>query len=58
MRGSSMRRPPIREPLVFIHAGGLHGLAMICRCGLSASAWRSSGRIWAWSCATEKCCWA
>src|SRR6266849_3177191 len=41
MRGSSMRRPPIREPVVFIHAGGLHGVAMICKCGLSVSASRT-----------------
>jgi hypothetical protein len=48
-----MRRPPIREPFVFIQAGGLHGLAMICSRGFSALAWRSNGRICAWSCLTE-----
>ncbi len=53
-----MRRPPIREPLVFIHAGGLHGVAMICSFGLRALAWRSSGRICAWSCRMEKWLWA
>ena len=54
MRGSSIRRPPISEPLVFIHAGGLHGDAMTCSRGLIASASRSSGRTRAWSCAMEK----
>src|SRR5215207_1762835 len=43
MRGSSIRRPPISEPLVFIHAGALHGEPITFRRGLSASAWRSSG---------------
>ncbi len=51
-----MSRPPIRLPLVFIHAGGLHGEAMTCSRGLSALASRSSGRICAWSWAMLKCC--
>ena len=54
MRGSSMSSPPMSDPFVFIHAGGLHGDAMMRRSGLSASAWRSSGRICASSWAIEK----
>jgi hypothetical protein len=49
-----LKRPPISESLVFIHAGGLHGVAMIFRFGFSARAWRSSGRISARSWAIEK----
>jgi hypothetical protein len=40
--------------LVFIHAGGLHGVAMIFSAGFSARAWRSRGRISARSWAIEK----
>src|SRR6266436_8354004 len=38
--------PPIMEPEVFIHPGGLQGLAMILRWGLTASASRRTGRIY------------
>jgi hypothetical protein len=50
-----LNRPPTSESLVFIHAGGLHGVAMIFSAGFSARAWRSSGRISARSWAIEKC---
>ena len=45
MRGSSISRPPTSESLVFIHAGGLHGVPMIVMCRLMCSACRSNGRI-------------
>ena len=34
--GSSISRPPISEPFVFIQAGGLHGVATTVRSGFSA----------------------
>jgi hypothetical protein len=47
--------PPIIESLVFIHPGGLHGVAITVRFGLSCRAWRSSGMIYARSWSMEKC---
>ena len=43
------------ESVVFIQAGGLHGVAIIVSRGFSALARRSSGRICASSWATLKC---
>ena len=54
MRGSSISLPPISDPFVFIHAGGLQGEPITFTRGFRASAWRSSGRICARSCAIEK----
>jgi hypothetical protein len=51
---SSTSRPPISDWFVFIHAGALHGDPITLSCGLNVSAWRSSGRICARSCAIEK----
>ena len=44
------------ESLVFIQAGGLHGVAIMVSLGLIFSASRSRGRIFASSWAMEKCC--
>ncbi len=40
-----MKRPPTSDWLVFIHAGGLHGVPITFRPRLKRTAWRSSGRI-------------
>jgi hypothetical protein len=50
-----LSRPPTSESPVFIHAGGLHGVAMTVSAGFRRFAWRSSGRIFASSWAMLKC---
>jgi hypothetical protein len=49
-----LSRPPTSESVVFIHAGGLHGVAMMDSRGFNHSARRSSGRICARSWAMLK----
>jgi hypothetical protein len=43
----------IIESVVFIHAGGLHGDAVIATCGFSSCARSKSGMMYASSCAIE-----
>ena len=55
MRGSSISRPPISDSLVFIHAGGLHGVADDLELRVERLRLAQQRQDLRRSCAIEKC---